>query len=84
MPGEASHSAESSSRGGVGLTFVVLMICALLPLLYFLSIGPVLLLFRKTGSDLQLLNYIYAPVVWLYHHCEPLQPLMDWYVKLWE
>ena len=85
MSGDTSRSQESSSRSsGAGMTFAVLAMCVLSPLLYFLSIGPALLVFRKTGSDLTVLNYIYAPVIWLYHNCEPLQPLMDWYVRLWE
>lgn len=85
MPGDGSRSQESSSRSsGAGMAFAVMAICVLSPVLYFLSIGPVLLVFRKTGSDLAILNFVYAPLIWLYQSCEPLRPLMDWYIKLWE
>lgn len=56
----------------------------LLPLLYVLSIGPVVAIAERTKSteSLKLLKAVYAPVIWLHDHTILKKPL-EAYVELW-
>ncbi len=52
------------------------------PLLYILSIGPVLRFGGKTLLSLEVVEVIYAPVIWLHDHT-PLKKPLEWYVDWW-
>ena len=59
----------------------------LLPLLYLLSTGPVILLMEKTNGfgghiSWDALRQFYAPLTWLYDHTFMKAPI-DLYLHLW-
>jgi hypothetical protein len=64
-----------------GLMWVVWLM-ALVPPLYLLSMGPVLLLWRRMGWHAEPFMTAYAPAYWLHDHT-PLQGLIGWYMRLW-
>jgi hypothetical protein len=58
----------------------------LLPILYFLSLGPVVRyqylsgpLFRPSKS----VETFYAPMKWAWYHSTTIQAVESWYVNLW-
>ena len=72
---EIEEEVPSPGRSGGTLAWVILAA----PLLYILSIGPVL---RFGGKTLLPFDVIYAPVIWLHDHT-PLEKPLEWYVELW-
>lgn len=60
------------------------MVLVLVPLFYVLSIGPVAAVVsrRKSPQGMQLLENIYAPVIWLHDHTMLEKPL-EAYVEMW-
>jgi hypothetical protein len=60
----------------------LLAILLVLPVVYVLSIGPVVALATAAGIDPTGLKVIYAPVIWLHDHTALKEPL-EWYVGLW-
>lgn len=74
----SEQSRFSAARVGVVLLGV-------LPLLYALSIGPVVLLVGK--HDPIVIDYVistyYPWVFWLACHFPVMEPLVQWYLDLW-
>ncbi len=60
----------------------VLLMLFLAPVLYVLSIGPVVALVQQTGQSHDAVEAIYAPVIWLHDHT-PLKEPLERYGKLW-
>jgi len=54
----------------------------LLPLAYFLSIGPVIWLSKK-GYLSDSVRVVYTPLVLLADICKPIHDALWWYVGLW-
>ena len=75
-----SNERESGSSSG-GLLWIWTLVLA--PLFYFLSIGPVLLLFKgKPNPPTAALRSFYYPVVLLHDHT-PLKKPIEAYCNLW-
>jgi hypothetical protein len=55
---------------------------AALPMLYVLSIGPVVMIADKAGLSPRPFRKFYAPVIWLHDHTVLKQPI-EWYAELW-
>jgi hypothetical protein len=57
----------------------------LLPVIYFLSYGPMSKLYYDASSDAFDLLYeiLYLPIEWLWQNT-PLDGPIDWYEELWE
>jgi hypothetical protein len=53
-----------------------------IPLLYFLSIGPVIRFYYNKKAPAAIERF-YAPVQWAWDET-PLRGVIDWYSKLWE
>ena len=58
-----------------------------LPILYVLSIGPVIYAYNANGNTLGprtdvACEIFYTPLVWLYENT-PLRIPLDWYFELW-
>jgi len=72
---------EKRSKSSVGPTIAVVL---LLPVLYFLSLGPVNWLsshgYVHPRSPCLI---IYRPVDWLAEHCDAFYKLVVWYISLW-
>ena len=73
--------SPESKRTGSGAA-VALLIAILLPILYVLSIGPVVALVEKTGVGDEAARVFYAPVIWL-HDNTPLEKPLEAYAELW-
>jgi hypothetical protein len=73
-------SSEEKERSG-SLVWVI-GVLALAPLLYVLSIGPVVMLCERAGVNGGAVRMVYAPVIWL-HNNTPLQKPLEWYAGLW-
>ena len=54
----------------------------LLPVLYVLSIGPVVAAVKRTGKGEDAAMSFYAPVIWL-HNNTPLEKPLEWDAELW-
>ena len=50
---------------------------------YVLGVGPAALLEQKVPSSSNVVDAVYAPVGFLWDHCEPLGRAGMWYLKLW-
>jgi hypothetical protein len=70
---------ERRSYGG--LVAACLLIFTL-PLLYFLSIGPVLVYYsgRETPTAV---HTFYTPLTWLVNHFKFANDVLDWYLGFW-
>lgn len=81
-----SKDEKKSRSGGSGVATAAILIGLLivLPMLYFLSIGPVVwYCLTHNISTGGFVDTYYYPWEWLYDHCKPLQPFMDWYMEPW-
>ena len=78
--------SDEAVRPGRGWGFVAALVVGL-PLLYFLSIGPAMLLMEKTNGfggaiSWQMFAGIYSPIDWLYKHTFMKHPI-ELYLQLW-
>lgn len=73
---EETSSESSNTFVYVGITLV------LLPILYVLSIGPVVFILLKMKTTMGPLEIFYAPVIWLHDHTFLTEPLEN-YVRWW-
>lgn len=71
-------SPQRSSSSAVLLCAVVL----LAPVLYVLSMGPVVALVERGSLPHEPIEFFYAPVIWLHNHTALEKPL-EWYGALW-
>ena len=63
---------------------IAVLIVALLPILYVLSVGPAVMLADMTESDelAVVLRVVYYPLEWL-HENTPLKEPIEAYIDLW-
>ena len=61
---------------------VAIIVAIAVPVLYFLSMPPVILLWLKMGWPPEPLGTFYAPVVWL-HENTFLREAINLYLRLW-
>jgi hypothetical protein len=73
-------------QGGIGLWLILLSIG--MPVLYVLSIGPVVLLvnfFELWHNEMatRVVGIFYFPLIWIVENkIEPLSSFLEWYVEL--
>jgi hypothetical protein len=72
-------SEEKEKSRGLYWTLAVL---ALLPLLYVLSIGPVVAVWHRAGGNMDAVWAVYFPII-LLHDQTPLRKPLEWYMRLW-
>ena len=86
MPAMLARNAVITTRrrdlrgSGAVLAFLLLV---LLPILYFLSLGPAILLVNQGVVNEDTLEIVYFPVILVYDVMPPLQAPIDWYIRLW-
>jgi len=75
---------EATALSPVGAVMVVILVIAvLLPLLYVLSLGPVVMMIERGGMQTEFWEWFYWPLQWLHEHVEFVRPFLEWYVELW-
>lgn len=75
---------KDGRRGKSGAAVAVVLIFVLLfPMLYVLSVGPMLRLNRSGVVRDSAMETLYFPLAWLHDHALLEGPL-DWYIELWE
>lgn len=74
-----SEENKDKSRG----LFLVIAVAIALPLLYVLSVGPSLVIWKKFPKTQPAMLEIYFPLIWLEGHTVLQKPL-EWYADLWE
>ena len=82
---EATRPAKEATTHGsaAAVVVVMLMITVMLPVLYVLSLGPVIMMVERGGMAPDFWARFYWPLEWLHEHVEFVRPLLDWYIKLW-
>jgi hypothetical protein len=74
---------EREKSGGGAMAAALVTFLLLMPVLYVLSLGPAIWYVNR-GNEPGIFETIYYPIAWLYENCEPAQPLLDWYVEIWQ
>ena len=69
-----------SNSGLAPLTWLSLLM--LVPLLYVLSMGPVVAIVGKNQANVATIRAIYGPVIWLHEHT-PLKEPLELYAHMW-
>ena len=77
---EAYHEAQAQ-RGTRYKTIFVIKSFAVVMLMYILSYGPILYIYRDLHWPMHRMERFYAPLIWLQEHT-PLGVPIDWYVNL--
>jgi len=80
-PSDTSSSSHGPSAEQFGITLAVV----LLPILYILSTGPVILANENGYFPSQVTRYLdtfYFPLIYLYDSWEPFEQFLDLYFKL--
>lgn len=73
---------SSGGRRRSGVVILVVFLLLLLPVLYVLSMGPVVMMVEKTGVGREQVELVYMPVIWL-HDNTPLEKPLEMYGELW-
>lgn len=73
--------SEPSDRRASGLEVVVIAVLAL-PVLYVLSVGPVVKVAQWLDLDGDRLKTAYAPLIYLHDHT-PMKKPLEWYIGVW-
>lgn len=78
---------ETKSRGGgssAAATAILIGLLVVSPVLYFLSVGPVIWYYSPNyNQPPEWIQTVYYPLEWLHGNCEPVRPIMEWYIELW-
>lgn len=69
--------AQESNRSLIAAMVIVL------PIIYVLSLGPVVLVAKKHAYNDNAIKRVYAPVIWLHDHTF-LKKSLEAYVGFWE
>ena len=81
MPSLTMANMEDHRRIHGGIVAAALLILSL-PMLYFLSVGPVYAWYL--GREMPSAIYsLYAPLTWLVNHFKPANDVLDWYLGFW-
>jgi hypothetical protein len=75
-------SQEKSRETRHWLALIVTLTLLLSPVIYTLSIGPMVARYDGTQQGRIRLAIVYAPLVWLHNHT-PLKAPIDRYIDLW-
>lgn len=82
---EATRPAKEATAQGsaAAVVVVMLMITVMLPVLYVLSLGPVIMMIERGGMSTEFWQWFYAPLEWLCEHVDFIRTFVEWYVSLW-
>ncbi len=71
---------ERPQRATLGVVLAIFVLLS--PILYVLSMGPVVAISEQTGTGREAMEIVYYPVIWL-HDNTPLEKPLEWYGALW-
>jgi hypothetical protein len=74
--------SEEADKGRVSGWWALLAMPAAL-VLYVLSIGPAIMIVKRTGKGIEVVDAVYAPLEWLHDNTALGGPLRS-YVNLWD
>lgn len=80
---EASTQKSQRESSGAAVAALLLLVLLFLPILYVLSLGPVIWIVNRTGMEPGVFTVIYAPLEWLHEESEFAKWVLDAYIKLW-
>ncbi len=81
LDGGMEREKNTKSQGSGAVVVCILMLVVLLPVLYVLSIGP---LVRWYPNELPRWALVfYAPLIWLDENSEAFREFVTWYADLW-
>lgn len=85
MEASTQKSQRESKResSGAAVAALLLLVLLFLPILYVLSLGPVIWIVNRTGMEPGVFTVIYAPLEWLHEESEFAKWVLDAYIKLW-
>lgn len=76
--------AEHKSKGSAAAVILLLLgLFVFLPLLYVLSIGPMVMIYQDGTNIPPLIEWFYQPLVDLVNSSEWLSSVAEWYVSFW-
>lgn len=76
--------AEHKTKGSAAAVILLLLgLFVFLPLLYALSIGPVVMIYHDSSDVPPLLEWFYQPLIDLVNSSEWLESLAEWYLSFW-
>ena len=79
---DTPQTAANSRHSGFG-TFA--WVLGLLLAVHVLSAGPATVLQERAIVSEKAILVVYAPLIWLCEHCEPVEKFLDWYyATFWE
>jgi hypothetical protein len=73
---------ESPGGAAFWAAAALVVVVLILPVLYVLSIGPVVAVLEKMGAGHEMAEVFYAPVIWLHDHTLLKEPL-EAYAQMW-
>jgi hypothetical protein len=80
---EASTQKPQRESSGAAVAALLLLVLLFLPILYVLSLGPVIWIVNRTGMEPGIFTVIYAPLEWLHEESKFAKWVLDAYIKLW-
>jgi hypothetical protein len=63
---------------------IVLVMLVLLPVLYVLSVGPMVALTERGLVSEGVFGTIYLPLIWLVDNCQPAEVFLNWYASFFD
>ena len=75
---ETTGDPDSSRRAGMP---IAVWLTIFLLLIYPLSTGPAVKLAEHEVVSMDALEYVYAPLIWLAEHCDPVADFFEWYLS---
>jgi hypothetical protein len=72
---------ETHKRSGLRWAIIL---AALLPLVYVLSLGPASYVVTRRGKGMHGVRTAYAPLFWVYQRFTLVRSPLEWYVDFWE
>ena len=75
---------RDDKRGGSGCAIGLVLVFLFLPVLYVLGVGPAVWLDNRYLNGIQFLRAAYRPLLILMERCEPIEIVIDWYIKFWQ
>lgn len=80
------NNSPKRSAGGTAVVVLLVALLMILPMLYTLSLGPLVWLDGGTGrfTENEHIVAAYFPLIWAAESCEPFDRILSGYISLWD